>query len=147
MTPRSAWTPPPSIPARSTLATATWALRQIRAVAPWALLALVAITLIQGLIPAGLALALRELINETVGLLRDGAREASPLVPWLSLVLGLALVDAIATLLADYLNSRIADDLNLRVTDRILSHAWTLDLASFEDPERQDLIARTQGNI
>jgi ATP-binding cassette subfamily B protein len=90
---------------------------------------------------------MRELINETVAILGVGSRSVAPILPWLGLAMGFAIVDALGSLVADYLNRRIADDLNLHVTDRILTHAWSLDLASFEDPDRQDLLARTQSNI
>lgn len=135
------------IPDRSTFGTAVWALRQIRAAAPASLIGLIGVTVVQGLLPAGLALVLRELINETVAILDAGTRVATPLLPWLGLALGLAVLEAVSALGADYLNRLIADDLNLHVTDRILTHAWSLDLASFEDPARQDLLARTQNNI
>lgn len=143
----AAWTAPLPVSDHSTFATGVWAMRQIRAAAPGALLGLIGITLVQGLLPAGIALVLRELINETVAVLAAGTRNAEPLLPWLVLVLVLAVVEAVSSLVADYLNRRIADDLNLHVTDRILTHAWSLDLASFEDPDRQDLLARTQNNI
>jgi ATP-binding cassette subfamily B protein len=104
-------------------------------------------TVVQGFLPAGLALVLRELINETVSVVRSGAGSAATLYPWLALVLVLMVLDALSSLVSEYLNRRIADDLNLHVTDRILKHAWSLDLASFEDPDRQDLLARTQSNI
>jgi ATP-binding cassette subfamily B protein len=58
-----------------------------------------------------------------------------------------ALVEALSSLVADFLNRRIADDLNLHISGRIMTHAWSLDLASFEDPDRQDLLSRTQTNI
>jgi ABC-type multidrug transport system fused ATPase/permease subunit len=143
----ASWTPPPAVPDQSTFATGAWALRQIRAAAPVALLGLVGITLVQGLLPAAIALVLRELINETVALLGAGTRSTATLMPWLGVMLLMAVVEALSSLVAEYLNRRIADDLNLHVTDRILTHAWSLDFASFEDPARQDLLARTQNNI
>lgn len=143
----AAWTPPPATPDRSTFATGAWALRQIRAAAPASLTGLAGLTVVQGFLPAGLALVMRELINETVAVLAADTRSVTSLLPWLGLAMALALVEAVSSLLADYLNRRIADDLNLHVTDRILTHAWSLDLASFEDPDRQDLLARTQTNI
>ena len=94
MTPDVRWTPPPPVPDRSAWSTAAWTLGQIRAVAPRALAALLGVTLIQGLLPGGIALALRELINETVRLIDADAPSAEPLVPWLVLLFALALVDA-----------------------------------------------------
>lgn len=144
---RAAWTPPPDVPDRSAFSTAVWALRQVRAAAPAALLALALLTLLQGVLPAGVALVLRELINETVAVIAAGGLDVTSLYRWLTVFLVLALVDAISSLISDYLNRRIADDLNLHVTGQIVTHAWSLDLPSFEDPERQDLLSRTQTNI
>ena len=59
---------------------------------------------------------------------------------------GLAAADALSSLAVAYMNRRMVDELNIEVTGDILDHAQILDLAFFEDPLRQDLIARTQSN-
>jgi ATP-binding cassette subfamily B protein len=82
-----------------------------------------------------------------VAVIAAGGLDVTSLYRWLTVFLVLALVDAISSLISDYLNRRIADDLNLHVTGQIVTHAWSLDLPSFEDPERQDLLSRTQTNI
>src|SRR5690606_38296839 len=99
---------------------------------------------VQGLLPAGLALALRGLIDAAVVAIDAGAASASALYLWIGLAFGLAAADAISALGGAYMNRRLVDELNLDVTGEILDHAQILDLAFFEDPRRQDLIARTQ---
>jgi ATP-binding cassette, subfamily B, bacterial len=124
-------------------ATAAWTLRVIRAAAPRLLAVLVVLTLLQGVIPAGLAVALRGLINAAVAA-RNPSVDAATLLPWVTLAFALAAAEALTAIAAAYANQRLADDLNLHLTEEILAHAWSLDLAFFEDPDRQDLITRTQ---
>jgi ATP-binding cassette subfamily B protein len=128
-------------------ATAAWTLRVIRAAAPRLLAVLVVLTLLQGLIPAGLAVALRGLINAAVAARDPSVDVAALLLGWVTLAFALAAAEALTALAAAYANQRLADDLNLHLTGEILAHAWSLDLAFFEDPDRQDLITRTQANV
>jgi len=127
-------------------ATAAWTLRVIRTAAPRLVAALVGLSLLQGLTPAGLALVLRSLINAAAG--SDGAGDAgSRLLGWVVLAFALTAAEALTALATAYAGQRLADELNLRLTGEILAHAWSLDLAFFEDPDRQDLVARTQANV
>ena len=123
-----------------------WAARLILAAAPGPLATLAALALVQGVLPAGFALALRGLIDAAVSA-RDAGAAAPGLLPWLALAFALAAAEVMAALAATYAGQRLADDLNLRVTSDVLAHAWSLDPAFFEDPARQDLIARVQGNV
>jgi ATP-binding cassette, subfamily B, bacterial len=127
-------------------ATAAWTLRVIRAAAPRLVAALVMLTLLQGLIPAGVAVALRGLINAAAGA-GDAADVSSRLLGWVALAFVLTAAGAIAGLAVGYVGQRLADELNLQLTGEILAHAWSLDLRFFEDPDRQDLVARTQANV
>jgi ATP-binding cassette subfamily B protein len=126
-------------------ATAAWTLRVIRTAAPRLVAGLVALSLLQGLIPAALALALRGLINAAAA--GSAVDLSSQLVGWVALAVVLTAADALTGLAVGYAGQRLADDLNLHLTGEILAHAWSLDLAFFEDPERQDLLARTQANV
>jgi ATP-binding cassette subfamily B protein len=127
-------------------ATAAWALRVIRAAAPKLVGALVVLTLLQGLVPAGLAMALRGLINAAAGV-GAAADTSSRLLGWVALAFVLTAADALTALAGGYVGQRLADELNLHLTGEILAHAWSLDLSFFEDPEHQDLVARTQANV
>jgi ATP-binding cassette subfamily B protein len=127
--------------------TARWTLGVIWSAAPLLLVALVGLSLLQGLLPAGLALALRGLINAVAAIKDPTASAAVVVLPWVALAFALTAAETLSSLAAGYANQRLVDDLNLRVTSDILVHASSLDLAFFEDPSRQDLIARTQSNI
>ena len=126
-------------------ATAAWTLRVIRTAAPRLLAVLVALTLLQGLLPAALAMALRGLINAAAA--GAAVDVSSQLLGWVALAFVLTAADALTGLAVGYAGQRLTDDLNLHLTGEILAHAWSLDLAFFEDPERQDLLARTQANV
>ena len=127
-------------------ATAAWTFRVIRAAAPRLVAVLAVLGLLQGLIPAGLALALRGLINAAAA---GGGAEGpgSRILGWVVLAFVLTATEALTALATAYAGQRLADELNLRLTGELLAHAWSLDLAFFEDPERQDLVARTQANV
>ena len=126
-------------------APAAWTLRVIRTAAPRLLAVLVALTLLQGLLPAALAMALRGLINAAAA--GAAVDVSSQLLGWVALAFVLTAADALTGLAVGYAGQRLTDELNLHLTGEILAHAWSLDLAFFEDPERQDLLARTQANV
>ena len=117
----------------------------IRTAAPRLLAVLVALTLLQGLLPAALAMALRGLINAAAA--GAAVDVSSQLLGWVALAFVLTAADALTGLAVGYAGQRLTDELNLHLTGEILAHAWSLDLAFFEDPERQDLLARTQANV
>jgi len=127
-------------------ATARWTLGVIRTAAPGLVAALVVLTVLQGLIPAALAIALRGLINAAAGG-GAGVDIGSQLVGWVALAFVLTAADTLTGLAVAFAGQRLADDLNLHLTGEILAHAWSLDLSFFEDPGRQDLLARTQAHV
>jgi ATP-binding cassette, subfamily B, bacterial len=127
-------------------ATARWTLGVIRTAAPGLVAALVVLTVLQGLIPASLAIALRGLINAAAGG-GAGVDVGSQLVGWVALAFVLTAADTLTALAVAFAGQRLADDLNLHLTGEILAHAWSLDLSFFEDPDRQDLLARTQAHV
>ena len=90
-------------------------------------------------------MALRGLINAAAA--GAAVDVSSQLLGWVALAFVLTAADALTGLAVGYAGQRLTDDLNLHLTGEILAHAWSLDLAFFEDPERQDLLARTQANV
>lgn len=122
-----------------------WTARLIWRHAAVLLSALIVLSLVQGLLPAAMALALRELVNAAVLAVELGS--ADPLIPWITAAFALAATEALSALAQTYVKQRLHDDLNLEITGEILLHAWSLDLAFFEDPDRRDLIHRTQASM
>jgi ATP-binding cassette subfamily B protein len=126
---------------------AVWGLRLVWSTNAPLFCGLACTTIIRGFLPAALALAIRGLINAAVGVTESGNIEVGPLVPWLVLGFALSTADALSRLANRLFAARLQDDLNLRVTTDVLTHAATQDLAFFEDPRRQDMLARTQQNL
>jgi len=105
---------------------------------------MIAMTLIQSTMPAGLALAARGLVNSVAASLKSGTQDTTALLFWLALGLVLTLSTAHSKLFISYLSQRLQDELNLRITSDILVHASKLDFAYFEDPRFQDIMHRAQ---
>ena len=102
------------------------------------------IVLSSGLFPAGMALIMRGLINAVVDATRQQSDQLTPLLPWLFLGLGLAVIMALSELLQKFLAGRLADEIDISITSKTLSQAAQLDVAFFEDPRNQDIIHRAR---
>ncbi len=123
---------------------ARWALRINWSTSPGLLLGIVGTTLASSLTPAGLALAARGLVNTLVASLDSGASDMEPLLPWLALGWALVVVEAGSSATNRFFYQRLYDEFEIRVTTDVLAHAAGLDVAFFEDPKNQDIIARAQ---
>ena len=100
----------------------------------------------RGIVPAGLALFARGLINVFV---TDGGMAAvgmDAVLPWFLLGLGVTVLEALAPLLHRFCTERLQDEMNIRITSDILSHAEKLDLAFFESSGKRNLLDRAQQN-
>ncbi|MGH7785441.1 MAG: ABC transporter transmembrane domain-containing protein, partial [Candidatus Binatia bacterium] len=128
------------------LLSAQWALRLAWAVSPGWLAGVAAVSLLRGLIPAGLALSARGIVNGAIAGLRGGAPDLAPLLPWLALGFALTLLEGVGALVANLIRTRLRDALNCRITADMLAHAATLDLTFYEDPRSQDLLQRARDN-
>jgi ATP-binding cassette subfamily B protein len=103
-------------------------------------------TLARGIVPAGLAVFARGLINVFV---TDGDMAAvgmDAVLPWFLLGLGVTVLEAIAPLVHRFCAERLQDEMNIRITSDILSHAETLDLEFFESSGKRNLLDRAQQN-
>ncbi len=120
---------------------AGWALRLAWSTTPNLVATRLAIAVVTGLIPAGFVFAVREVIDA----LRSSASLADAM-PWIVIVPVLSFAAVALRPIAAFASSRLSDELQLTTSLRILEHAARLDLAFFEDPANQDLLARTQAN-
>jgi len=122
-----------------------WALRLIWLTNAPLTAALATASFARAMVPAGLALFARGLINVFAN---DGRAVLSmeAVLPWLFLGFGVTLVEAIAPLAQRFCTQRLHDDMNIRITSDVLTHAEKLDLAFFEDPAKRDLLDRAQQN-
>ena len=131
---------------RSLFSNARWALKRIWTTSSSLTTGLVVTTLIRSLMPAGLALTARGLINAIAVVLNRGTSDIGTLLPWLVVGLVLALVQALSEFVAKFFTQRLHDELNLSITSDILTHAADLDVGFFEDPKLQDVMERAQQN-
>lgn len=124
--------------------TAQWTIKLVWATHRVLLVGLTFTTLSNGLFPAGMALIMRGLINSVVEAMTQQSDQLVPLLPWLFLGLGLAVIMAVSELLHKFLAGRLADEVDISITSKILNHAAQLDVAFFEDPRNQDIIHRAR---
>lgn len=132
-------------------------LRQFRDNAGWALqltwskhsffvMGLAFVALVGGLVPAGLALFTRGLINATSNLINAGNATLTLALPWLFLGLGLTMLEAAVRLSNQFLTQRFKDSLDFTVNSMIINHAAQLDVGFFEDPRFQDILYLARHN-
>jgi ATP-binding cassette subfamily B protein len=128
------------------LANGWWALKRIWSTNAFLTVGLVMSTVARGMVPAGLAIFARGLINVFVG--KDGVTGVGmeSVLPWFFLGFGVTILEAIAPLAQRFCTQRLHDEVNIRITSDILSHAEKLDLAFFEDPAKRNLLDRAQQN-
>ena len=101
--------------------------------------------IIQGVLPAALALVVRGLVDTVVALMNSGA-DGQALTPWVLGAFVLGLAEGLAAFAQTYVGRRMADELQLHVSTEMMQHATTLDLAFFESPANRDLIQRARAN-
>lgn len=123
---------------------ARWALRVTWDTHAGLLLGIIVLTVLLSFVPAGLALAVRGLVNAVADIVTNGAQETRPLLTWLAFSFVISLLDTVGTFACDFLDQRLQDELNIKVTGDILAHADRLDVSQFEDPEFQDVLERAR---
>ncbi|HWR21788.1 MAG TPA: ABC transporter ATP-binding protein [Verrucomicrobiae bacterium] len=126
------------------LANMQWAFRLTWSISPLLVSGVVISTCGRALVPAGLALTARGLINGLVDLTHRGSDDFSALIPWLLMGAGLAIVQAISDVGSRYLIQRLTDEIRLTITADILKHAAGLDIACFEDHRFHDVMERAR---
>jgi len=126
------------------LAAARWALGRTWAVHRGLTATLVAAAFLRSLVPAGVVLAARGLINAVSAGLGGGAERFPSLLPWLLLGVGCTALEALARAVHDFAARRLRDELTVSLTDEILVHADRLAPAHFEDPRFQDLLEQAR---
>ena len=122
----------------------SWALKLIWSTNATLTAGLALATLARGIVPAGLALFARGLINVFVTGGDMAAVGMDAVLPWFFLGLAVTVLEAVAPLLHRFCTERLHDEMNIRITSDILRHAEKLDLAFFENPAKRNLLDRAQ---
>ncbi len=98
--------------------------------------------LLRSLLPAGLALVARGLLNAVSDAVAGGS--GGYLSFWICAGLVFTLISAISSSAYQYLIKRLQDEMDLVVAVKILEHAAELEYARFEDPRFQDIVQRAR---
>jgi ATP-binding cassette subfamily B protein len=131
---------------RQLLVNARWALNFTWSTNKGLTAALLAIYLVQSIVPAAQALATRGVIDAAVTQLRSRDIALGAMAPWLIFAFAATLIDGLNRIAQDYTARRIEDDLNLELNSMILTHAGDLDVSFFENPASQDVLFRAKQN-
>jgi len=110
-------------------------------------LGIISASAVQSLLPAGLALSSRNLINSVSDILNGQTQDTDLVIFWLTMSAAIAVVGAVATNAQQFFNQRLRDELDLRITSDMLTHAAELDFAFFEDSEFRDILHRARSNM
>jgi ABC-type multidrug transport system fused ATPase/permease subunit len=129
---------------RELLSSARWATQLAWAVSRPLFLGVAGVALVRGIVPAGLALAVRGVVNGAMVSLNAAVPDLWPLLPWVTLGFLCTVLDALTGLANTVLRNRLRDEINCRITADILTHAAALEVAFFEDPRFQDVLQRAK---
>lgn len=127
---------------RRQVSNGAWAIRRAWHACPGLLVGLFVSVVVRGLLPAGTALALKELIDVVVDASDVDRAAAVPL--WIAAVFVLALFEGLSWFAERYLTARLRDDLEAQTSVDALDHASGLSLRFIEDPKHRDLIDRSR---
>lgn len=126
---------------------AAWMFGYARRQAGRWLLGMIAAALAAAALPALAALAARGLIDAIFAAVSAADGEAGEVLFWLGVSVGVAVAGEVIGVVGAVSSGRFRRRLHRALTLDIFVHAERLDLAIFENPAYQDMIARTQENI
>jgi len=102
--------------------------------------------LINSALPAGIAWVGRCLINVIVDATKVNSKDFDPILFWLLIGLGLAVLSITINVVSQFLNRYLNEKIRLKIDLDILEHAGKLDISRFEDPRSQDITERAKQN-
>ena len=128
-------------------ATAIWTFRKLVSIAPWLTTGLTIATLIGGITPAGLVLAIRGLINSIVEQPAGAGADISSITPWLVLACAVATLESRTSVARKYFRNRLHDEANIALTTEIMTHASAQAVSFFEQRNSRNKLERLQDQI
>lgn len=123
-----------------------WTLKYSFTHKPVLVIAMIVLAASSSGIPALLAVSTRGLINAVAASLNGRATSDDRIYLWLLVGLAAALLDAIISLLENYVNLIFQDAINRNITLDVLEHVSRLDLEQLEDLQFQDTLSIAQQN-
>jgi ATP-binding cassette, subfamily B, bacterial len=119
-------------------------LRLVWEAAPAAVASGIVLRVISALIPLAMLAVSKLIIDIIVAAVKHSAAFPSQMAWLLAAEFLLAAANQVLGRGTDYTDARLADEFTREVSLRLIHHATTLDLASFEDPEFHDTLERAR---
>jgi len=108
----------------------------------------VALTVLQGIVPAGVLWAARGLVNAIAAMVAGQApRALAPLLPWAAALIALGLVTSLAETAQGALTAFLKPRINLILERTLLEASARIELVRFEQPEVHDQLQRARGAL
>jgi len=112
--------------------------------APGAVGGTIFLRILGGLSPLGMLFAAKQIIDLIAAAAQGQSSDPSALWMWVAIEFGLALSSQVIGRTVDFLDTSIADRFSHSLGLKIMRHAASLDLSSFENPEFHDRLDRAR---
>ncbi|HTW66184.1 MAG TPA: ABC transporter ATP-binding protein [Bryobacteraceae bacterium] len=119
-------------------------LRLVWDAAPAPVAAGIALRLVSALIPLGILIVSKLIIDMVVATVKRPGPFPHQMIWLIVAEFGMAALNQVLGRGIDYTDARLADEFTREVSLRLIQHATTLDLASFEDPSFHDRLQRAR---
>ncbi len=124
-----------------------WALVQMNEISSRLTRGFAMASLVSGLAPVVLFIAIRGLLNANLSLVNEGAGTLDTLLPWLVILFVVSIVEAVASLVRKLVRSLLLDLSNVEISTRIMQQAGRQPISFFEMQKNQDIIDRLRGPV
>ncbi len=124
-----------------------WTLQTIYAVAPGLTLGMAISSFLAGLTPVLVFIAIKGLLDANLSMAGGQQVSVSDLSPWLALLFGASIVEAIVSLSRKLLRDLLLDEANIDLSARIMTRAAQQPIAFFESHKNQDTLEQLQGQV
>jgi len=125
-----------------------WTVSTMLEISPRLTQGLIAVSIISGLTPVALFLAIRGVIDSSArSEFSQSGAWFTGLTPWLILLFSAAALEAFASLARKLLRSLLLDEANRELTAAIMAQAARQPIAFFEQQKSQDTLERLQGQV
>jgi len=104
----------------------------------------IVLRILSGLAPLGMLYVARQIIDLITAVAKGQPVDSSVVWLWVGIEFALAAISQVIGRAVDYLDSLISDRFSHSLGLKIMRHAATLDLRSFEDPAFHDLLERAR---
>ncbi len=124
-----------------------WTVATMMGIAPRLTLGLIGVSVVSGLTPVVMFVALRGVIDTRSRLEGSGASGFKTLAPWLVMLFAAAAAEAIVSLARKLIRSLLLDQANRELTAAVLTQAARQPVAFFERQKSQDTLERLEGQV